>query len=42
MLQADARGLLDAAVRRPRALLELQLAPLDIERVALARSVPCS
>src|SRR5678816_155563 len=34
--QADARGLLDAPVRGPRALFQLQLAPLDLERVALA------
>src|SRR6185436_11076962 len=34
--QIDARGLLDAPVRSPGALLELQLAPFDFERVALA------
>src|SRR3954468_21218652 len=34
--QIDARGLLDPPVGRPGALLELQLAPFDFERVALA------
>ena len=34
--QVDARGLLDASVCGPGALLELQLAPLDFERVAIA------
>src|SRR5690348_10583865 len=34
--QADARGLLDAPVRGPGALLQLQLAPLDFERIAVA------
>src|SRR5918997_68494 len=32
--QSDARGLLDATVRRPGALFELQLTPLDLERIA--------
>src|SRR5687768_9306165 len=34
--QSDARGLLDATVRSPGALFELQLTPLDLERIALA------
>src|SRR5918994_3311826 len=34
--QSDARGLLDATVRSPGALFELQLTPLDLERITLA------
>src|SRR5690606_12963704 len=33
--QTDSGRLLDTPMRRPRALLELQLPPLDLERIAL-------